>query len=179
MFFLANSLFWGSILILVGIILILKIFPIFRHISVGRIIAGFILIYIGLSVLFGERFFLFQNRMKFTRVNKYKPYYNYRDGSYEVVFQDQTIDISEVAKNSQTKNIKITVVFGSARIKANRDTKVVINGSVAFGKVSIPGGNNFFFGEYSYSTDNQGQTEETIFVNANVVFGNLNIIEEY
>ena len=50
----SSSLFWGILIILAGILIILKMFSAFRNISAARIIAAIIIIYFGLTLIIGK-----------------------------------------------------------------------------------------------------------------------------
>lgn len=173
-----SSLFWGLILIVIGLSLVIKIvfnidFPIFK------IIIAFIFIYIGVKILVGSNNHFFkEHKSKNDVVFGESNFYSIKNGTdYNVVFGKGTFDFRnvELQTNGPTK-IKIDAVFGGAQIFLKREMPVKIIIDAAFAGAQMPNGNSAAFGSTVYTSDNFDETKPYLEIKADVVFGGLKVI---
>lgn len=166
------GLFWGILIILIGISLIFRELPIFR------IVIGGLFIFWGISMLFGG-------------FGKTARWYRHDSGStifsdfnfsgkevnneYNVVFGKGTFDFRNVDFSKGSKDIKINTVFGAAEILLNDSVPVRIRSNSAFGGIKLPNGNTTAFGSTEYSSDQFSTDSTYLNLELNVVFGGMEI----
>jgi Cell wall-active antibiotics response 4TMS YvqF len=176
MFFMSGTLFWGIIVILIGFLIFLKIFPAFKNLSVGRVVVGIILIIFGINIIIGEGFFT-DRSMRFYRGMPDRPFFNDSVLKHDIIFSSKSIDLTNISGMGDT-NLRINVAFGSAHIKINKHTRLIVNGNVAFGSADFPGNSKTFFGGINYSSPDSPERNTVINIKTNVAFGSLNVVEE-
>ncbi len=175
--FLFNQVFWGALLIIIGITAIVNVlFHI--HIPLARIIFAFLLIYIGIWFLSGGRFGWPQqgNNVIFNdlQITVTKP----STEEYNVIFAKGTVDLTGITMDKGIIKVKLNVVFGSGVIKINPaiPTKIIIDSP--FAAARMPDGNNITFGSgYTYQTKTFKEDQDYLVIKADVVFGSLDVIE--
>jgi hypothetical protein len=165
-----SGLFWGTIIILFGLSIIVKhVFHI--DIPVFKILIGLILIAIGLKILF-----INTGAVHFRKINKEGNKIVFTSGSfdfdpeqseYNVVFGKSVLDMTSL-NESIDKRIKLNSVFGEIEVYINNNTIVRINSSSVFGNVSAPE-------PLDYANDTSDSTVEnySLHFNANSIFGNI------
>ncbi|MFY9177173.1 MAG: hypothetical protein WBI74_05400 [Caldicoprobacterales bacterium] len=165
-----QNYFWGILLIGIGILLILK-YQFKLNISMPRIIIGVLFIAMGVSALMGG--FVVKNRsdMFFSdgKVEIVDP-----EKEYNVVFGNMVIDLSTISIDELRDNIQINTIFGNTLIKVNPEISTVIKISSAFGSGNTPDGSTIVFGDHTYRT---GEGTPALVIEANVVFGKIDIVE--
>ncbi|MEI6817050.1 MAG: LiaF domain-containing protein [Bacteroidota bacterium] len=172
--FINSGAFWGVIIILLGVSMVLRyVFNI--HLPVFRVCFAFFLIFIGVRMLMGTfggggR----SNTIVFSDGN-YK--YSKSQSEYNVVFGEGNLDLRNVTV-SETETIHINNVFGNYTIRINDSVPVMVKSSVVFGEVQTPDDNNNSFGKNSYRSANYSDAVPHIIIDANVVFGDLKVIKE-
>ncbi len=178
--FLFNQVFWGVLLILLGIATIIKV--VFQiNIPLGRIFFAFILIYIGFWFLLGGKFGWQPQRYGNTVVfnESQVSITELSTEEYNVIFGKGTMDLTGIIMNKVgVTRLKINTIFGSGVIKINPDipTKIVFDSP--FAAVRLPDGNNITFGSnYAYTTKNYQENQGYLLIKADVVFGSLEIVE--
>jgi predicted membrane protein len=168
------GIFWGSILIVLGVSLILRIF---FDISVFRIIIAFLLIFIGIKLLIGRKIFnssYDENQVLFSeRVFKTAPRNN---SDYNTIFSKTTYDLREMdsLKDFRTK-ISFNTVFGDTEILLPQNINVQVKADAVFGSAKLPNGNAIAFGSTIYNSQNFNASSHQLIIEANVVFGNIEI----
>ncbi|WP_408956271.1 hypothetical protein [Natroniella sp. ANB-PHB2] len=170
-FIFSSGLFWGVLLILFGISSILKSFNI--HLPFFRIIFSLFFIYLGLTILLGGPIF---------RTDKNTVLFGERriavtdeiDKEYNVIFSSGEIDLSNLELENN-KRLEINTIFGSSVIKVNPNTPIRIVASSAFASIRMPDGDNVVFGESTYHSKGFEEKNNYIEIEANVVFGSLDI----
>jgi hypothetical protein len=178
--FLFNQVFWGVLLILMGIAVIIKV--VFQvNIPLGRLFFAFILIYVGLWFLLGGKFGwqsqIHGNTVVFneSQVNITQP----SAEEYNVIFGKGIMDLTGVILNKEgVTRLKVNTIFGSGVLKLNPDipTKIVFDSP--FASVQLPDGNNITFGSnYSYTTKSYQENQGYLLIKADVVFGSLEVLE--
>ncbi len=172
-----SSLFWGIILIIIGLSLVVKIvfnidFPIFK------LIIAFIFIYIGLKIMLGRDFCFFscnktKNDVVFGESNFNSPE-NGRD--YNVVFSKGNFDFRNIElKASGPTKIKISTVFGDSKVFIRHDMPVRITVDAVFAGAHLPNGEKAAFGSSLYTSDSLDFNKPYLDIKAEVVFGNLQV----
>jgi predicted membrane protein len=166
--------FWGVILIVLGASIILRLF---FDISVFRIIIAFVLIYIGIKMLIGRKIFSSareENHVFFgERIYKTMPVNN---SDYNTLFGKTTYDFRDIdtLNLSQTK-IVFNTVFGDTEILLPKGINVQVRASAVFASAKLPNGNTIAFGNENYNTENFNAALPQLVIEANVVFGNIEI----
>jgi len=169
------ALFWGLILVIIGLSMVFKVvfnvdFPLFK------IIFAFILIFLGIRILFGNIHSKDKNRdgdsvvfgeRKFSTVESHK--------EYSVVFSKGDFDLRNIVLENETKKVKISTVFGASEIKLSRETPARIRVEAAFSGVSLPNGNTAAFGSATYESPGLDTSQPFLDIKIDVVFGGSEI----
>ncbi|MCX7986232.1 MAG: hypothetical protein N2662_04785 [Bacteroidales bacterium] len=167
--------FWGIILIIIGLSIIIKIifnidFPIFK------ILIAFFFIYLGLKILLGNSFKPFQpisndHNILFGEKVFLKP----EKGEYNVIFGKAVFDFQHFRPDSSVDSvidIKINTIFGASEMILPRDIQAKIEASAVFGEARMPSGNTASFGSTSYLGDTT-TSDSMLNIRADVVFGSF------
>lgn len=171
--FIFSQVFWGLLLVVIGLSLILKV--VFNlNIPVFRLIFSFFLIYMGLRILFGG--FGFEKNCRNMIFNDYQ-FKVKADGDYNVIFGRGVIDLTGYTIDANTR-IKINTIFGSGLVKLDPSQPLKIKVNSAFAEAKMPDGNIISFGEYYYQTPAVQENQPYGEMEANVVFGELQLIED-
>jgi predicted membrane protein len=173
------SLFWGLILILIGISIIIKI--VFNiDFSIFRVVFALVLIYFGIRLFIGRDFKVYQNdkdeqliifsRRVVTHVEK--------DKEYNVIFGDGKFDLRNFSvPDGEVLHLRLNTIFGGSEIILNPEIPVEINSQTAFGGTRMPNYNESSFGDSSYKNDTAKKTSAKIIFETNTVFGALHVHE--
>lgn len=121
--------FWGLLLILWGVSLVLKSFGF--HIPLGRVFLGIVVIVFGIKILVTSG----KVSVKSKTTQHGKSYYK-AGGSedYNLVFSSGTIDLRELKEDSD--DIEISVVFASATVILPEHLSFKIEPTTVFGATS-------------------------------------------
>jgi len=172
--FLFSGVFWGVVVIIIGISIIFKtVFKI--DIPVFRIIIALIFIYAGIKIItggFGKP--AIKNGVFFGEANITG---DIKNKEYNIIFAKGDIDLSAFELPDRTEEFQLNTVFGHGRLKINSSLPVRIQVNTAFAGVKLPNGNNVAFGEYFYETKAYKEGEKHLFIKASAVFGALEVIE--
>jgi hypothetical protein len=175
-----SGIFWGVVLILIGLGLVIKIvfnidFPIFK------ILIALLFIYIGIRIMVGGSFRCFgthktKNDIVFGESFFGKPD---QDREYNVVFSKGTFDFRDIEfKDNVPLRVKINTVFGGAHVFINKDTPVRITIDAAFSGAHLPGGNSASFGTTVYTSDSLDTSKPFLDIKADVAFGGF-IVQKF
>ena len=172
-------MFWGVLLIIIGISLVIKIvfnidFPIFK------IILAFIFIYIGLKILLGHSFRPFQERKSDSEVIFGESTFNNVEHGkeYNVVFSKGSFDLRNIPlRNDGPTRVKINTVFGGAKILIDKNKPIRIKADAVFSGAQMPNGNSSAFGSTIYTSDSLDLNKPFLDIKCDVVFGGLDIVE--
>jgi hypothetical protein len=171
--FLASGLFWGIVLCLLGVAMILKVafnldIPVFRIVLAGVLIVLGIRLLLGTSVRSGA----IRNTIAFSE-GEVRP--GGDDKDVTVVFGHGRLDLTGIRPEDHKEPIEFTTVFGSSTLRLDPSVPTRVTLSSAFGGAKAPDGTQLAFGTYVYRTP--GQTDEAPFldIRATVVFGGLEI----
>lgn len=167
--FLFTRVFWGIVIILLGLLALLDNFGIDIHF--GRYFWPVILIILGVEFL--------TKPMRHPKVdaeiifNDAKREASDEQDNYEVIFGQAQFDFRHI--KPENKEYKIEVVFGKATVLIKKDTPVKIISSTAFGEVSFPGGKSPALGDKVYMTED---AKEMVVFRTSAVFGAIEILEK-
>jgi predicted membrane protein len=169
------SLFWGLLLVVLGLSLIFRIvfnidFPLFK------IFIAFLLIFFGLKMLFGSfhgpAIETKENEILFGEKHFSNPYNN-RD--YSVVFGKGVYDFRDYDLKGEKQFIKISTVFGASVVKLNKDMPVKIRVESAFAGADLPNGNSAAFGSTTYTSPDFDSEKPYLEIKLEVVFGGCEV----
>lgn len=167
--FLSSGVFWGGLIVLIGLSIILHVvgirFPLFR------VIIGLLFVYLGVSIMVGG----FRRRSRAAVFSDVKVEHKGKAGDYDVVFGKGEIDLTKVDLEGATRHVDVSTVFGSSTIVIDPKTPVKLVLSSAFGGGQLPDGNTVAFGEYTYKTDAYQEGEPYLYVKASNVFGGTEV----
>jgi predicted membrane protein len=176
MCFLFGGVFWGIVLVLLGLSIIVRI--VFNiHFPFFRILIALIIIYFGLKVLLGgigvraPKNTIFFNE---SNVSAFNP----NNDDYNIVFGKGTIDLTNFQVSEKNSRVYVKTVFGAGTIKISSKAPTLIKVSSAFSDARMPDGNAIAFGKYVYKNKSYRDSAACLTVNAKVVFGSLDIIEQ-
>jgi predicted membrane protein len=171
--FLASGAFWGSLLILWGLSLIMgTVFHV--HIPFFRIAFALIVIWIGIRLLTGGSSICRTDRAVVFSEAEFpagKP-----QKHYEVVFGEGKVDLT--AADMTKSPISVNVVFGSARVKVGPKQAVRIVASTAFGHVALPDGGTAAMGTSTWESKTAKGKGGVLEVRLSAVFGNIEVVTE-
>jgi predicted membrane protein len=176
MCFLFGGVFWGIVLVLLGLSIIVRI--VFNiHFPFFRILFALIIIYFGLKVLlggFGVR--APKNTIFFNESNVSA--FNPNNDDYNIVFGKGTIDLTNFQVSEKNSRVYVKTAFGAGTIKISSKVPTLIKVTSAFSDARMPDGNAIAFGKYVYKNKSYHDSAACLKVNAKVIFGSLDIIEQ-
>ena len=167
------ALFWGLLLIILGLSFIFKIvfnidFPLFK------IFIAFVFIFLGLRLLFGSfgvfNFRAGENDVVFGE----RKFHHVEDRKeYNVIFSKGVFDFRDFDLEGEIKKVKISTVFGGSEILLPRDLPVRIVVDGAFSGAELPNGNSAVFGSNTYTSPGFNADEPHLYLKVDVVFGGV------
>lgn len=169
------ALFWGLLLIVIGLSFIFRIvfnvdFPLFK------IILAFLFIFLGLRLLFGS-FGVVNIRGGDNDVifgeKRYDHFENNKE--YSVIFGKGVFDFRDVDLEYGTKKIKVSTIFGGSEVKISRELPVRIRVDAAFAGAEMPNGNSAVFGNTSYESPDFDSKKPFLDLKIDVVFGGVEV----
>ncbi|MDI6757215.1 MAG: hypothetical protein QME32_04250, partial [Endomicrobiia bacterium] len=181
--FLFGGVFWGSILIFLGLSLIAKV--IFHvNIPVFRIAFAFVLIYLGVQLLFCGRWCRFTPRSVGGDIvfSEGEMKYDASRREYSVVFGKGMLNLasglspSDVSKNSVEK--EVNAVFGNCRVNINPAVPTKIKASAVFGAAVLPDGSSVSFGDRIFTTPSFKEGAPHLYIKVGAVFGSVEISDK-
>lgn len=174
-----NGLFWGGILIVWGVCVIINsMFNI--HIPVFRLIIAFVLVYFGVRILAGGfkvKVSTEQNTVLFNEA-RISGQGTENNKDYNVIFGKGVIDLSDLPATNQTVAANVNAIFGEAVIEINPDAPVRITANSAFGAASLPDESVTSFGKYTYKSLTYGKGNGALEIEASVVFGSIRFVNK-
>lgn len=170
--FLSSGIFWGFVVILFGIGILLKsVFHI--NIPFFKIFVGIVVILFGISIIF--------DAVKFKKIEAVFGDYNFNSGTiqkeYNIVFSKAAMDISNFDfSNYNGEFIKINSVFSSSEIYLSRDFQYEIRAESSFGTVRLPNGENVSFGNIARLENAENSELKRINLHVSSVFSEVKIL---
>ena len=173
------SLFWGLILILIGISIIIKI--VFNiDFSIFRVIIALIFIYFGIRLFIGRDFSFYHNNNDEQLILFSKRNVDHVDEGkeYHVIFGEGRFDLRKfTVPDSEIVHFELNTIFGNSELLLNPDIPVEINSNTVFGGTRMPNTNASSFGEASYKNDTAKKSKAKIIIDTNTIFGGLEVRE--
>jgi hypothetical protein len=166
--------YWGGLIILAGVLLIVRnVFKI--DLPVMGIIFPIFIITIGISLLSGFR----GPERDAKNILFSDGDFDTVDGGdhYNVVFGKGSYDLRSMKATDKDLNVDINCAFGSAELLINPANAMKIKVSSAFGGGHLPNGNNVSFGERMYTTAAYRDGQPCVRVKVDVAFGGVEIRE--
>ncbi|HSH51137.1 MAG TPA: LiaF domain-containing protein [Bacteroidales bacterium] len=170
------GLFWGILLILVGLGIVIRVvfnidFPLIKF------IIAFFFIFIGIKILIGNYNFSNGDTDEYTTIFSESKMQGLDENfkEYNVIFGSTIIDLRDIDLAKGSKEIKINTIFGSSVIKLDENTPVKIKADAAFASAKLPNGNTSAFGSGQYENKLFRKDTNHIFIKGDVVFGSLEI----
>ena len=177
--FMFTKMFWGILIMLLGLYVILnsvfKIqFPLFK------VLLACFFIFIGFRMLIS----IFTGN---TNVNQSDGQAIFNDSQqkvaalvdnskYETVFGSQKIDLRESTMPATRSQINFSCVFGSQLVRLPKNANIRVKASAVFGSVNLPNGSKVSFGDYTY-TKAKNELAPTLDIDADCVFGSITFIQ--
>ncbi len=171
--FLWNGIFWGVVLIIFGISVVLKsLFHI--DIPIFRLFIAFIFIYIGIKIIMGDKILKSKTTERDVLFSEAEFKYDQEKiKEYNIIFGSGKIDLTNIGELTEDKIIRINTIFGGGNLILKKNTPFRLKTSVAFGGISFPEGEAIYFGEKEVKTGEKTQYHVDIILN--VVFGGFRI----
>jgi predicted membrane protein len=171
--FLSSGVFWGAVIVLLGISMLLKaVFHI--DVPVFRIIFGLIIIWFGISLMTGWHGYASANTVVFSNLEVF-PKENLKEG-YSVVFGSARVDLSGADIKEKTVNVKLDTVFGETVIVVDKNMPIKVQVDSVFSGVRMPDGNTVAMGSMGYTSPGYKEGMNCLNIKADVVFGSLRIV---
>jgi hypothetical protein len=168
-----DGVFWGVLLILVGVLFLVRHFIPF-HIPVIRVIIAVLLVYVGIRFLVRGPVIQEGHTAVFSEstVLTYAPD---RSQDYNVIFSSGSVDLSRALITGTGARAEVNVIFGSGTLHINPAAPVRVSMTSVFGTVEAPGERSVAFGETVYKTASYTAGAPALEIHATAVFGRLAI----
>ncbi len=172
--FMFSAVFWGVIVVIIGLSIILRAFGI--KIPVMSIMFGLLFVYIGMSILtcgFGckAKCKAFMNDLNVLASDA-------KEGEYSVIFGKGEVDLTALLPKEGGETVRVKTIFGESRIKIDTAKPVRVRIKAVFASAKTPDGNVISFGEYTYNTDSAKTSKSVLNVEVDTVFGGVNILDK-
>lgn len=172
-----GGLFWGIVLIIVGISLIVKVV---FHIEfpIVKVLVAFFFIYLGIRILVGgwgtHIFRSGPDDVVFGQASfvheKVVP------KEQNIIFGSGSIDFRHLTTDALPAEIEISTVFGGCEILLKKDMPVTIKVDAAMAGVTLPNSNTTVLGSAFYQSPNFDEKLPHLTIKANAVFSGLKVI---
>lgn len=171
-----GGLFWGLVLIIIGISLIVKV--VFKvDFPIMKVLFAFFFIYLGVKILAGNfgvsKFKTGPNDVVFGESG-----FVHRQsvpGQQNVVFGKGVFDFRNLNDSVLPAQVQINTVFGNSEILINKATPVVIKVDAAFAGAFLPNQNSTVLGSSNYQSPGLDVTKPYLTIKADAVFSSLRI----
>ena len=171
-----TGMFWGILLILIGLGIVIRVvfnidFPLIKF------IIAFFFIFIGIKIIFGNFNIIDRKANEQTtifsesRIDGLEEDYK----EYNVIFGSSILDLRDVDLSKESKEIKINTIFGASVVKIDKDTPVRIKAEAAFAAVDLPNGNTAAFGTAKYESGTFSKDTNYLYIKVDVIFGDFKI----
>jgi hypothetical protein len=166
--------YWGALIILAGILLIIR--NVFKlDIPVMGIIFPIFIITLGVSLLVGFRGAGRHGRNILFSEGDFDTIHS--EEHYSVVFGKGSYDLRNLKPVDKDISVDISCSFGSAEVLINPQIPMKMKISSAFGGGHLPNGNTVAFGERIYTTEAYKDGIPSVKVRASVAFGGIEVRE--
>ena len=170
--FLSSGIFWGFVVILFGVGILLKsVFHV--NIPFFKILIGIIIIFFGISFIVDA---MSQRKSEAIFRN-----YNFNFGTiekeYNIVFSKGVFDFTNFNfSNYNGEFIKINSAFSKSEIYLSRNFEYEIRADSVFGVVSLPNGESVSFGNIARLENAENSELKRINLHVSSVFGETKIL---
>ena len=167
--FLFSGVFWGVVLIVLGLSVIINmVFHI--HIPLFRILFALLVIYVGIRILAGGGFHPFmpdKNTVMFgeTTVNELLL------KQYNVIFGKGNFDLTKAKPVEGT--VELNTIFGAVEVVLPAGVPAKVAADAVFAGAQLPDGSTVSFGSSVWKTPGYDESKPHISIKASVVFGGL------
>jgi predicted membrane protein len=173
--FMFSKIFWGFVVIVLGISIILN--AVFKvHFPFFKTILALFLIYVGVKILFGAfrpGYRTGEKEAVFSE-SSFNPV-TLKDGEkFETVFGSQRVDLRNVTLSPGITAIDVNCVFGSQMILLPSGVNIRVRGSSVFGSIKFPNGDQLSFGDRKFDEGREAALP-TLMIDSDCVFGSINI----
>jgi len=165
--FLFSAVFWGVVLVIIGLSVILKaVFNI--DIPVFRVVSALIIIYVGVRLLLGPSIF----RSKATAIfSDVETKVDSLASEYNIIFGKGDFDISGADLGGKPRTVKINTIFGQGIIRLGSNLPVRIDAEAVFGEALMPDQKSAVFGKTKFESSGMDETKPFLTIKAKTVFG--------
>ncbi len=170
------GLFWGIVLIVLGLSIIFKVI---FDISIFRIFVAIMFILLGVKILIGRSAINIRSDDADVIFND-KRYTEFPTASteYNTLFGKSVFDFSEAAiPTDRSINLEFNTIFGNTKIILPPGLPVRIKADAVFGSAKLPDDNTAVFGSASYISEHDIKVMSFVTIEASAVFGNI-VIEQ-
>jgi len=170
-----SALFWGLLLIIIGLSFILRIvfnidFPLFK------ILIAFLFIFLGLRLLFGSFGVVNIKGGENDVIFGEKRFHQFEDHKeYNVIFGKGVYDFRDLQLEGTAMKIKLGTVFGSSEIKLSKDMPTRIRVDAAFAGAELPNGNTAVFGNTIYESPGFDASKPYLDLKIDAVFAGVEV----
>lgn len=174
----APGLFWGVLLVLIGLA---AIFRVIFDVNLFGVVFALFLIFIGVTLLIGKSWmFHHQKGERDTMFGDQRVTEQPRDNSeYNVIFGRTVYDFRDIQfPDNEPIRVKINTIFGNSVILINKNNPVKVKSDAVFAGSSMPDGNSVAFGTIQYATDTFAVAINHLYIDAPVIFGALQVKAE-
>lgn len=173
--FLSAGFFWGAVLVLMGLSVLLKaVFNI--DLPVFRVLVGVLFILFGLRILTGGHDGNDCLRYVPPKGGVVAP--DAKGFEYNVIFGKGVIDLTGVEVKDRTVELKANTIFGSSTVRLKAKTPALVKVNTAFGSAQVPGGNATALGSLLYKTPAYQEGKPCLALEVNAVFGSSDLVLE-
>jgi predicted membrane protein len=169
-----TGLFWGIILIVIGLSII---FRMIFDISIFRIIIAVAIILFGIRILIGKPNVFTshdENQVIFGEKSVQSNLIN--NTEYNTIFGKSVYDFRKISNLSPGRTkLKVNTIFGSTEIILPESLPVKIKADAVFGAAIMPNGNTMSFGTVHYNSANSDSASSYLYIEGSVVFGSVDI----
>ena len=170
----STAIFWGSILLLIGLTMIINV--IFKiDLPVARIAVAAVLIFIGVKLLLGKHLRVFNHESAQCNVQ-----YNATDKSkqeYNVVFSKGSVDLRNITlTGNEPVRVDVHTVFAHTELHLTKDMPFRITSNTAFASVNIPNADSVVVGTTGYQSDSLDTSKPYLDIKLDCVFGQTELV---
>lgn len=168
-----SGLFWGILLMIGGVLFILRNY-VNINIPIFRILFGLLLIYWGLSIIFGGFVHTDSHSAVFTGNQTLK--LNEKNNEYNIIFGSGEIDLTDYNTLKRMKKIEVNAIFGQAIVIVPDNVTIRLDANAVFGEAKTPQKTSVFIGE-SNGIINQIEGSDEVEMEVNAIFGSVEVRE--
>ena len=165
-------MFFGVLLLIIGISILLPKIPIFN------IFLGGFLIILGLSMFLGKemKHIIGYNQKNLTIFSENTFLYSDDEKEYVTIFGSSKLDISNININ-KNKKLEIISIFGNSEVKINENINYKVKATTLFGSTHLPQNKTEGFGEREEKSNTFNESMPYLELEVVSIFGNTDIKE--